>query len=139
MQSVHSLSLAEIYRIEGYDRLIFKWWWIGLPIIALMVLLACWRLTVQTVLWWQKPRSNHNGLFRQLARIHGLSQQERSLIARLKPTLPSGAPLAVLFADPSSWAWKQLVDPQIIEPRVFEQLEKLYLKIFGFPRDQVGT
>jgi hypothetical protein len=26
--------LAAILRIEGYDRLIVKWWWIGLPIIA---------------------------------------------------------------------------------------------------------
>ncbi len=133
------IYFADILRIEGYDRIIFKWWWIGLPIIALMVLLACWRLTVQAILFWKKPRSKPKALFRQLARIHGLSRSEKSLLARLKPTLPRDTPLAVLFADPSTWAWKQLVDARMVEPHSLEQLEKLYLKIFGFPRDQQGS
>ncbi len=128
------LCLAEIRRIEGYDRVVVKWWWIVLPVIALMVLLACWRLAVLLVLWWQKPRANPNRLFRQLARIHGLTANERTLVAKLQPVLPSGAPLAVLFADPSSWVWKKIADPKVVEP-----LEKLYVKIFGFSRDHEGT
>ena len=91
MVQVFSPCLAEILRIEGYDRLLFQWWWLTLPIIALMVLLACWRLTVQMLLWWQKPRSNPVGLFRQLARVHSLNQQEKVLISRMHQALPKGA------------------------------------------------
>ncbi len=134
MDSHFQFFWAEILRIEGYDRLVVKSWWICLPIVALMVLLACWRLVVLLVLWWQKPRSNPNGLFRQLARIHGLTPFERCLVSKLQPTLPPGAPLAILFADPSSWAWKKVTDPKVLEP-----LEKLYLKIFGFPREHEGN
>jgi hypothetical protein len=126
--------LAEILRIEGYDRVTLKWWWFLLPIIALMVLLACWRLTVQLIQIWMRPRANPTGLFRLLAGVHRLNKAERALISKLKCTLPSGAPLALLFADPSCWAWKKITDPRTIEP-----LEKLYLKIFGFPRDQDET
>lgn len=124
------VCISAIQRIEGYDRLIVKWWWLSLPVLALMVLLAIWRLTLLTVLWWQKPRSNPNGLFRQLARIHRLSAKEKSLISGLAQKLPIGMSAAILFADPSCWAWKQVEDPSNLE-----KLEKLYAKIFGFPRD----
>ncbi len=124
--------LSAIQRIEGYDRLIVKWWWAGLAIIALMVLLACWRLTVQLILWWQKPKSNPKGLFKQLARLHRLNNEEKTLISSLSPKLPNGVPSAILFVDPSSWAWKQVQDPNHLE-----SLERLYAKIFGFPRDGV--
>jgi len=134
MGSPSQLLWAEILRIEGYDRVPMKWWWFGLPIIALMVLLASWRMTVQLVQWWLQPRLDPNGLFRQLARLHGLNTKERSLLSELGSTLPSAAPIAVLFADPSSWAWKKVPDQKGIQP-----LEELYLKIFGFPRDQEGN
>ncbi len=123
------VCIAAIQRIEGYDRLIVKWWWLSLPVLALMVLLAVWRLTLITVLWWQKPRSNPNGLFRQLVRLHRLSAKEKSLISGLAQNLPKGLSAAILFADPSCWAWKQVEDPSNLE-----MLEKLYAKIFGFPR-----
>ena len=126
------ICLFAILRIEGYDRLIVKWWWLGLAIIALMVLLACWRLTVQLILWWKKPRSRPGSLFRQLARVHRLNAREKALIFRLAPQLPRGVPAAILFADPSSWTWNQ-----IKEPTALDSLEKLYVKIFGFPRDRL--
>jgi len=128
------VSFSAILRIEGYDRLIVKWWWVGLAIIALMVLLASWRLTVQVILWCNKPRSKPRGLLQQLVRVHRLSVKERALISRLAPLLPRGVPVAILFADPSSWAWNQ-----IKEPTVLDSLEKLYAKIFGFPRDREGS
>ena len=128
------VSISAILRIEGYDHLIVKWWWVGLAIIALMVLLASWRLTVQVILWWNKPRSKPRGLLRQLVRVHRLNSEERALISRLSPLLPRGVPASILFADPSSWAWNQ-----IKEPTVLDSLEKLYVKIFGFPRDRVGS
>jgi hypothetical protein len=125
---------SAILRIEGYDRLIVKWWWVGLAILSLMILLASWRLTVQVILWWEKPRSKPKGLLRQLVRVHRLSSKERALISRLAPLLPRGVPVAILFADPSSWAWNQ-----IKEPTVLDSMEKLYVKIFGFPRDRSGS
>ena len=128
------VRFTAILRIEGYDRLIVKWWWVGLAIISLMVLLASWRLTLHAILWWNKPRSKPKGLLRQLVRVHRLSSKERALISRLAPTLPRGVPVAILFADPSSWAWNQ-----IKEPTVLDSMEKLYVKIFGFPRDRLGS
>ena len=133
---VHLLStcFSAIQRIEGYDRLIVKWWWGVLAIITLMSLLASWRLTVQIILWWQKPTTSPKSLFKQLVRLHRLNAEEKSLISGLVPKLPSGVPVAILFVDPSSWAWKQVQDPNALE-----SLEKLYAKIFGFPRDRFGT
>ena len=128
------VRFTAILRIEGYDRLIVKWWWVGLAIISLMVLLASWRLTLHAILWWNKPRSKPRGLLRQLVRVHRLNSKERALISRLAPTLPRGVPVAILFADPSSWAWNQ-----IKEPTVLDSMEKLYVKIFGFPRDRLGS
>ena len=124
------VCLSAIQRIEGYDRTIVKWWWLVLPILALMVMLALWKMTVLTILWWQKPRSNPTGLFRQLVRLHQLNAKEKLLLSRLAQKLPNGRSAAILFADPSSWTWKQVEDPNHIE-----LLEKLYAKIFGFPRD----
>ena len=124
------VCFSAIQRIEGYDRMIVKWWWLGLPILALMVMLALWKLTVLTILWWQKPRSNPSSLFRQLVRLHGLNANEKSLLSGLAKKLPSGLSAAILFADPSCWAWKKVEDPNNLE-----LLEKLYAKIFGFPRD----
>ena len=128
------VSFSAILRIEGYDRLIVKWWWVGLAIISLMVLLASWRLTVQVILWSNKPRSRPRSLLRLLVKAHRLSAKERALISRLAPLLPRGVPVAILFADPSSWAWNQ-----IKEPKVLVSLEKLYVKIFGFPRDRSSS
>ena len=128
------VCFTAIQRIEGYDRLIVKWWWGVLAIIALMILLASWRLTVQFILWCQKPKTSPTSLFKQLVRIHRLSAQEKALISGLVPKLPTGVPIAILFVDPSSWAWKQVQDPIAVE-----SLEKLYAKIFGFPRDRVET
>lgn len=128
------VCLSSIQRIEGYDRLIVKWWWGGLAIIAMMVLLACWRLTVQIVLLCQKPRSRPNSLFKELIRLHRLSAKEKSLISGLVARLPAGVPAAILFVDPSCWARKQEGDPVIAELE-----EKLYAKIFGFPRDRLRT
>ena len=134
MKHEFSVCFAAIQRIEGYDRLIVKWWWLSLPVLALMVLLAVWRLTLITVLWLQKPRSNPNRLFRQLVRLHRLNIKESSLISRLAQKLPNGLSAAILFADPSCWAWKQVEDPSNVE-----MLEKLYAKIFGFPRDSLRS
>ena len=131
MNVLFSVFWSTIHRIEGYDRLIVKWWWGGLAIIALMVLLACWRLTVQIVLLCQKPRSRPNSLFKQLIRLHRLSAKEKSLISGLVARLPTGVPAAILFVDPSFWARKKEEDPAIAELE-----EKLYTKIFGFPRDR---
>ena len=128
------LFWMEIQRIEGYDRLVVRWWWFALAIAALMILLAVWRLIVQIVVWWIKPRSNPQRLFRQLIRLHGLTKYEKSLVKGLAPKLPQGAHAAVLFVDPSSWAWKQVEDT-----KTRDSLEKLYLKIFGFARDLTRT
>ena len=128
------ISFSAIQRITGYDNLIFKWWWVFLPIIALMVLLACWRLLVTAILWWRKPRRRPKNLFQQLARLHRLTAKDRSLMARLVSKLPNGIPAAILFADPTTWAWKQESDPKVIE-----SMEKLYAKIFGFPREPLGN
>ena len=56
----HSATLffSAIYRIEGYDRLIIKWWWAVPAIVALMSLLAFWRVLVLTILWLRKPTEN---------------------------------------------------------------------------------
>lgn len=134
MCSPFSVCFSAIQRIEGYDRLIVKWWWGVLAIIVLMILLAGWRLTVQFILWCQKPITSPKSLFKQLVRLHRLSAEEKSLISGLAPKLPKGVPVAILFVDPSSWAWKQVHDPNALE-----LLEKLYAKIFGFPRDRFGT
>ena len=132
----HSATLffSAIYRIEGYDRLIIKWWWAVPAIVALMSLLAFWRVLVLTILWLRKPTENPRKLFKTLARIHRLSSIERRLILVLVPKLPAGTPIAILFADPSTWAWKKVEDTNSIAP-----LEKLYVKIFGFPRDHQGN
>ena len=136
MHMNHSVILffSTIYRIEGYDRLVFKWWWAVLAIVALMSLLAFWRVLVLTLLWLRKPTENPRKLFKTLARIHGLSTKEQKLILGLVPKLPVGTPKAILFADPSTWAWKQVEDTNSIAT-----LEKLYAKIFGFPRDRQGS
>ena len=134
MCSPFSVCFSAIQRIEGYDRLIVKWWWGVLAIIVLMILLAGWRLTVQFILWCQKPITSPKSLFKQLVRLHRLSAEEKSLISWLAPKLPKGVPVAILFVDPSSWAWKQVQDPNALE-----LLENLYAKIFGFPRDRFGT
>jgi len=132
----HSAAVffSAIYRIEGYDRLFVKWWWAVLAIVALMSLLAFWRVLVLTILWLRKPTENPRKLFKMLARIHGLSTIERKLILVLVPKLPAETPIAILFADPSTWAWKKVEDTNSIAP-----LEKLYVKIFGFPRDHQGN
>ena len=128
------ICFSAILRIEGYDRLIAKWWWGVLGIIALMILLASWRLAVQFILWCQKPKMSPKSLFKQLVRLHRLSPQEKMLISDLAPKLPTGVPVSILFVDPSSWDWKQVEDPNSID-----LLEKLYAKIFGFPRDRLET
>ena len=125
-----SAIFSAIYRIEGYDRLIIKWWWAVLAIVVLMFLMACWRVLVLIITWFRKPTENPKKLFKTLTRLHRLTAAERALIQGLVPKLPSGIPDAILFADPSSWAWKKVEDPNAIAP-----LEKLYAKIFGFPRD----
>ena len=132
----HSATVlfCAIHRIEGYDRLIIKWWWSVLAIVALMSLLAFWRVVVLTILWLRKPTENPRKLFKTLARIHGLSSKERTLILSLLPKLPAGTPEAILFVDPSTWAWNKVEDTNSID-----LLEKLYAKIFGFPRDNQGN
>jgi len=130
MTNAVTICLLAIQRIEGYDRLIFKWWWLGLAVVALMILLACWQAILQVVLWWQKPTFNPERLFSRLASLHQLSRQERVLIAGFTTNLKRGLPPAILFADPSSWEWSRIEDPNVIP-----LLEKLHLKIFGFPRD----
>jgi len=127
-------TFSVIQRISGYDRLIIKWWWVFLPIIALMVLLACWRVVISTVLWWRKPRCRPKNLFLQLGRLHKLNAKEKSLLAGVVAKLPKGIPAAILFADPTTWMWNQETDPQNIAA-----MEKLYAKIFGFPREPLGN
>lgn len=134
MVHLFSICFSAIQRIEGYDRLIVKWSWGVLAIIAFMILLASWRLSVQFIRWWQKPTTSPKSLFKQLVRLHRLSAKEKVLISELAPKLPLGVPVSILFVDPSSWAWKQMQDPNAIE-----MLEKLYVKIFGFPRDRFET
>ena len=128
-----TILFADLYRIEGYDRFIFKWWFAFFPLIALMILLACWRGSVRLVQWWNKPRCRPRRLYRKLIRTHRLNRTERTLLVQLLSNLPRGAPPAILFADPGSWGWTQIADTQTID-----SLEKLYLKIFGFPRDRSG-
>ncbi len=123
--------ISAIYRIEGYDRLAIKWWWwAALAVVALMVLLACWRLVVITIMWLQKPTENPKRLYKTLARLHRLTATEKVLLSGLIRKLPTGTPDSILFADPSTWAWQQVEDPNTIAP-----LEKLYAKIFGFARE----
>ena len=125
---------SAIQRIAGYDRLVIKWWWLVLAVVALMFLLACWRVLVLTIVWLRKPTKSPKRLLKTLARLHGLSAKERKLILALASKLPGKTHAAILFADPSKWAWKQVEDPNAIAP-----LEKLYAKIFGFSRDHQAT
>jgi hypothetical protein len=122
-----------LQRIEGYDRLIVRWWWFAVALAALMILLASWKLIVQTLLWWNKPRSNPKRLLQQLSRVHKLTKEELKLFQQLVAKLPSGTHPAILFVDPSSWSWKH-----VHEMTARQSLEKLYSKIFGFPPDLAG-
>jgi hypothetical protein len=119
-----------IQRIEGYDRLIVRWWWFPLAIAALMVLLALWKLTINFARYWKTPRSNPKRLFSQLCRVHSLSKAELALFRLLKERLPKEIDAAVLFVDPATWSWENM-NQQGFGP----SLEKLYVKIFGFPPD----
>ncbi len=134
MSHFSPLLFAAIYRIEGYNRLIIKWWWLVPAVVAMMFLLACWRVSVLAILWLRKPSKNPKSLLKTLVRLHGLSLKERKLILGLASKLPLETPAAILFADPSRWAWKQVEDSNTIA-----SLEKLYAKIFGFPRDHQGN
>jgi hypothetical protein len=121
-----------IQRIEGYDRLIFKWWWI-VPVVAILIaLMTVWRGIVLLGLWWRKPRSNSALLFKQLVKLHKLNATEITVFRLLSSKLPTGSSEAILFVDPAAWAWKGVDDP-----KSRETLEKLYAKIFGFPPDHV--
>jgi hypothetical protein len=134
MTHMHFSSILAIYRIEGYDRLIFRWWWVVMAIVALMILLATWRATVWFILWWNRPRSNPLQLFKHLSRVHGLNSKEIALFNVLKPKLPQGMPVAVLFVDPATWRFQQVDDE-----KTRDSLAKLYAKIFGFPPEQLGS
>ena len=123
-----------ILRIEGYDRLIVRWWWLALGLAALMILLALWRLIVQLLFRYTKPRSNPKRLLHQLIRLHGLTHEERILVDEMAPSLPSGTYPAILFVDPGSWSWKRVNDA-----KSREAMGKMYTKIFGFPPDFTGT
>jgi hypothetical protein len=124
--------LGTVQRIEGYDRLLFQWWWIGLPLAALMILLALWRCCVLMLQWWRKPRLNPIRLYQQLLRIHQLNRSERQQIKELSKRLPMHVQASILFVDPSSWAW-----PEANAASAIESFEKLFLKIFGFPPDRI--
>jgi hypothetical protein len=124
--------LMAIQRIEGYDRLIFKWWWLIPLVAALIALMTIWRGIVLIALWWKKPRANNGLLFKQLVKLHKLSASEIALFRLLSGKLPSGSSEAILFVDPATWVWKGVEDP-----KSREMLEKLYAKIFGFPPDHV--
>ena len=134
MSRFSPLLFSAIQRIAGYDRLAIKWWWRVQAVVAMMLLLASWRVSVLAILWLRKPTKNPKSLLKMLVRLHGLSLKERKLILGLASKLPFETPAAILFADPSRWAWKQVEDPNTIA-----SLEKLYAKIFGFPRDHQGN
>jgi len=126
------LHFAAIQRLEGYDRILFQWSWVGWAVATLMVLLASWKLVVISIQWWHKPRSNPLRLLNQLAHAHRLSRVEKALLNEITSSHPSGAQAAILFIDPSAWSWKQIQDPKTLE-----SAKKLYAKIFGFPPDEM--
>jgi hypothetical protein len=125
--------VAAIQRIEGYDRVLFKWWYVALPIAALMIALAIWKATVILVAWVRKPSDCPNKLFRRLAKLHRLNREELELLTVLSETLPSDVPGSVLFVEPTSWAWNQ----EPIANKV-DLGEKLFAKIFGFPPERLA-
>jgi hypothetical protein len=123
--------LAAIQRIEGYDRLLFKWWWLTLPVAALMIALAIWKAISLLVSWIRKPSDSPNKLFHSLAKVHNLTREELQLLTLMSEKLPAEMPRPVLFVEPSCWAWNQapMVDKVDLG-------EKLFQKIFGFPPDR---
>lgn len=122
---------AAIQRIEGYDRLLFKWWWLTLPVAALMIALAIWKAISLLVSWIRKPSESPVKLFRSLAKVHNLTREELQLLTLMSEKLPAEMPRPVLFVEPSCWAWNQ--DPIVDQ---VELGEKLFQKIFGFPPDR---
>lgn len=126
--------LAGIQRIEGYDRVLFKWWWLTLPVAALMIALAIWKAVVLLIAWLRMPSDCPNKLFHQLARLHHLSREELRWITQLSEKLPPEIPRPGLFVEPRCWIWSQ--------PPVANQAEvgeKLFEKIFGFPPDRPSS
>jgi len=123
--------LAAIQRIEGYDRLLFKWWWLTLPVAALMIALAIWKVISLLVSWIRKPSESPIKLFRRLAKVHNLTREELQLLTLMSEKLPAEMPGSVLFVEPSYWVWNQapMVDKVDLG-------EKLFQKIFGFPPDR---
>jgi hypothetical protein len=123
--------LAAIQRIEGYDRLLFKWWWLTLPVAALMIALAIWKGVYLLISWIRKPSDNPHKLFRRLAKLHRLTQEELQLLTLMSEKLPAEIPRPVLFVEPSIWTWNQAPIAEKVDLG-----EKLFEKIFGFPPDR---
>ena len=126
--------LAAIHRIEGYDRLLFKWWWLTLPVAALMMVLAIWKVVSLLISWIRKPSDNPQQLFRRLSKLHRLTQEELQLLTLMSEKLPAEVPHSVLFVEPSFWTWNQGPMVDKVDLR-----EKLFEKIFGFPPDRSAS
>lgn len=120
-----------VQRIEGYDRIIMRWWWFIALIAALMILLALWKSLTLLIAWFKRPRSNPRRLFSQLVRIHKLNKKEKILLNALRKKLPDAHQHALIFVEPTVWPWAN------IEEDGRANLAALFQKIFGFPPDGI--
>lgn len=134
MNTSFSTMFLVIQRIEGYDKLVVRWWWAVVAIAALMIILATWRITLAVVRWWRRPQSKPNVLFKQLCRLHKLNKGDLEVFNSLKEKLPNGLNAVILFVDPATWQWKQAEDGN-----ADDSVRKLYTKIFGFPPDKAAS
>jgi hypothetical protein len=99
-----SFFCADLFRIQGYDRVKTPWSSILVwTFAAIMVLIAIWSIAVLFANWYKKPTYSAKKLFQALARKHRLSSQEVTIISQIAKKLPPSVPPAVLFIEPSYW------------------------------------
>jgi hypothetical protein len=99
-----SFLYADIFRLQGYDKVKTPWSSIILWTFAsVMVLIAIWTIAILFANWYRKPKYSQEKLFKTLARTHRLSAKEVALMNQLAKKLPPSVPAAVLFIEPSYW------------------------------------
>jgi len=99
-----SLLFADLFRIQGYDKVKTPWSTIFLLVFAsVMILIAIWTVAVLFANWYKKPTYSTKKLFTTLVRKHRLSQKEVAIMNQLAKDLPPSVPAAVLFIEPSFW------------------------------------
>lgn len=95
---------ADLFRIQGYDKVQTPWYTIFLWIVAsAMILIAIWTIAVLFANWYKKPTYSAKKLFKTLVRKHRLSRKEVAIMNQIAKDLPPSIPAAVLFIEPSFW------------------------------------